>query len=57
MRRRVYPRLVISGKMTAGEKDKQIAAMQAVYNTLILAERAHLHRSCNQPQENKGAAS
>lgn len=43
--------------MTAGEKDKQIAAMQAVYNTLILAERTHLHRSCNQPQENKGAAS
>lgn len=57
MRRRVYPRLVISGKMTAREKDKQIATMQAVYNTLILAERTHLHRSCNQPQENKGATS
>ena len=48
MRQRVYPRLVINGKMTAGEKDKQIAAMHAVYNTLILAERVHLHRSCNQ---------
>lgn len=57
MRQRVYPRLVINGKMTAGEKDKQIATMQAVYNTLILAERAHLHRSCNQTQENKGATS
>lgn len=57
MRKSVYPRLVIKGKMTVGEKDKQIAAMQAVYNTLILAERVHLHRSCNQPQENKGATS
>lgn len=48
MRKSVYPRLVIKGKMTSGEKDKQIATMQAVYNTLILAERTHLHRSCNQ---------
>lgn len=57
MRKSVYPRLVIQGKMTIGEKDRQIAAMQAVYNTLILAHRTHLHRSWNQPQEDKGAAS
>lgn len=48
MRERVYPRLVISGKMTEGQKDKEIATMKAVYNTLILAERQHLHRACNQ---------
>nr|DAG88528.1 MAG TPA: hypothetical protein [Herelleviridae sp.] len=56
MRKRVYPNLVIRGKMTTGEKDKQIAAMQAVYNTLILAERAHLHRSWNQSQEKQEGA-
>lgn len=55
MRERVYPRLVINGKMTAGQKDREIAAMKAVYNTLILAERQHLHRVCNQIEltENK----
>lgn len=48
MRERVYPRLVINGKMTAGQKDREIATMKAVYNTLIIAERQHLHRACNQ---------
>ena len=40
---------------TAGQKDREIAAMKAVYNTLILAERQHLHRVCNQIEltENK----
>lgn len=55
MRKRVYPGLVIRGKMTEGQKDREIAAMQAVYQTLILAERTHIHRACNQPPENKGA--
>jgi len=55
MRKRVYPGLVIRGKMTEGQKDREIAAMQAVYQTLILAERTHIHRACNQPSENKGA--
>lgn len=51
MRRRVYPNLVIRGKMTAGAKDKEIATMQAVYNTLILVQRTHLHKEFNQPKE------
>lgn len=55
MRKRVYLGLVIRGKMTEGQKDREIAAMQAVYQTLILAERAHIHRACNQLPENKGA--
>jgi len=55
MRKKVYPRLVINGKMTEGQKNKEIAAMNAVYNTLILAQRMHIHRSFNQPIENKNA--
>lgn len=55
MRKRVYPGLVIRGKMTEGQKDREIAAMQAVYQTLILAERTHIHRACNQLPESKGA--
>lgn len=55
MRKRVYPGLVIRGKMTEGQKDREIATMQAVYQTLILAERTHIHRACNQLPENKGA--
>ncbi len=55
MRKKVYPRLVINGKMTEGQKNKEIAAMNAVYNTLILAQRMHIHRSFNQPTENKNA--
>lgn len=48
MRRRVYPNLVIRGRMTAGAKDREIAAMQAVYETLILVQRTHLHKEFNQ---------
>lgn len=48
MRKRVYPGLVIKGKMTEGQKDREIATMQAVYQTLVLAERSHLHRNFNQ---------
>lgn len=55
MRKRVYPGLVIRGKMTEGQKDREIATMQAVYQTLILAERTHIHCACNQLPENKGA--
>ena len=55
MRKKVYPRLVINGKMTEGQKNKEIAAMNAVYNTLILAQRMHIHRSFNQPTESKNA--
>lgn len=51
-RKWVYPNLVLAGKMTQGTKDKEIATMQAVYNTLILAERMQIHRSFNQPTEN-----
>jgi len=53
MRERVYPNLVLKGKMTPAQKDREIATMKAVYNTLILAERTHLHLACNQPQEEK----
>lgn len=52
-RQSVYPWLVARGKMTNGTKDKEIATMQAVYHTLILAERVHLHRRFNQPAEDK----
>ena len=52
MRRRFYPKRVINKTMTEGEKDKEIAAMQAVLNTLILFQRSHLHLSCNQKQQN-----
>ena len=52
MRRRIYPRRVINKTMTEGEKDREIATMQAVLNTLILAQRAHFHHSFNQNQEN-----
>lgn len=34
MRRRVYPRLVASGKMTQEQADQRIAAMHAVHTTL-----------------------
>lgn len=51
MRHRVYSRLVLNGKMTQGQKEKKIAAMEAVLNTLILAERLHIHHSFNQQQE------
>lgn len=50
-RQSVYPWLVARGKMTKGTQDKEIATMQAVYHTLVLAERLHLHRRFNQKQE------
>ena len=51
MRRRVYPRRVINKTITEGEKDREIAAMQAVLNTLVLFQRCHLHHSFNRNQE------
>lgn len=50
-RQSVYPWLVARGKMTKGTQDKEIATMQAVYHTLVLAERVHLRRRFNQRQE------
>lgn len=34
--------------MTAGQKDKEIATMEAVLNTLIIASRTHILKSYNQ---------
>lgn len=51
MRHHVYGRLVAAGKMTPKQKESKIAAMHAVYKTLILAERMHILQPFNQPQE------
>lgn len=51
MRHRVYFRLVLNGKMTPEQKEKKIATMEAVRDTLILAERMHILKPFNQPQE------
>lgn len=49
MREYVYPNQVARGKMTTKQAEDGIAAMKAVLNTLIMAERAHLDKSWNQP--------
>lgn len=48
MRKKVYSNSVLRGRMTAGQKDKEIATMEAVLNTLIIVERTHILKSCNQ---------
>lgn len=48
LRQYVYPKKVLEGKMTEGQKDLEINRMKAVYETLILAQRAHLNLTCNQ---------
>lgn len=48
MRKKVYPNSVLRGRMTAGQKDKEIATMEAVLNTLIIAGRTHILKSYNQ---------
>lgn len=50
MRKSVYPRLVASGKKTSGSAEQEINCMTDVLNTLLLAERAHLDKSWNQPK-------
>lgn len=50
MRKRVYPRLVISHKMTQGQADKELNLMKAVYQTLIVVSQKHLLQPFNQPQ-------
>lgn len=55
MRKKVYPNSVLRGKMTVGQKDKEIAAMTAVLNTLMIAERTHILEPFNQPQEKNNA--
>ena len=47
MRKRVYPRFVINGKMTQGQADKELNLMKAVYQTLILVEQKHLLKPFN----------
>lgn len=51
MRKKVYPRSVLNGRMTPGQKDREIATMTAVLNTLIIAERMHILKPFNQPQD------
>ncbi|MBY0296416.1 MAG: hypothetical protein K2X71_10305 [Methylobacterium sp.] len=44
-RRRVYPRLVESGRMTPAEADRETACMEAIaadYRTQVLAEKPDL---------------
>lgn len=49
MRKYVYPNQVARGKMTEKQASDGIATMEAVLNTLVLAERAHLDKAWNQP--------
>lgn len=51
MRKAVYPRLVASGKKPKSTADYEIACMIGALQTLMLAERSHLNRSCNRPQD------
>lgn len=48
IRKAIYPRQVISGKMTTGQKDREIELMQAVLATLRMVERTHLDKPWNQ---------
>lgn len=50
LRKAVYPNLVARGRKTAGTAEFEIACMSEVLNTLVLAERSHLNRSFNRPQ-------
>jgi hypothetical protein len=50
IRKFVYPMKVVQGKMSEIEKDLEIERMKAVYETLILAQRTHLHLRCNQQE-------
>lgn len=47
IRKRVYPRFVLNGKMTQGQADKELNLMKAVYQTLILVEQKHLLQPFN----------
>lgn len=47
MRNRVYPRLVINGKMTQGQADKELNLMKAVYQTLSIVQQKHLLQQFN----------
>ena len=50
LRKGFYPTLIARGKMTPATAEQEISRMTAVLNTLVLAERAHLDKSWNQPQ-------
>ena len=50
LRKGFYPTLIARGKMTPATAEQEIARMTAVLNTLVLAERAHLDKSWNQPE-------
>lgn len=54
MRKRVYPRLIISGKMTQGQADRELDLMKAVYQTLHIVNQKHLLKPYNQG-ENENA--
>lgn len=47
MRKRVYPRFVINGKMTQGQADRELNLMKAVYQTLVIVEQKHLLQPFN----------
>lgn len=51
MRHKVYAKLVATGKMALSEKERKIATMTAVLNTLTIARRIHLDKSFNQSSE------
>ena len=50
LRKGFYPTLIARGKMTPATAEQEIDRMNAVLNTLVLAERAHLDKSWNQPE-------
>lgn len=56
MRRSVYPRLIQSGKMKQGTADREIAAMEAVVQTLTRAETAARWSETEMPRGNVPAA-
>ena len=39
MRKRVYPRLIINGKMTQGQADRELNLMKHIYQTLVRIDR------------------
>lgn len=49
MRERVYPKQIAIGRMSKEQADSEIATMKDVLYTLHLAERAHLDKPFNHP--------